>query len=274
MRSRNRDRTWLLGASPILILLVLGIGGLCPAGQTSDANDLERAKQLVAEYEELERRLEATTKAAELADPNLYRFKMAKEKLKRWYEDDLGPAKRKWVEWQDKQANPKETEAVFRRLKGLAGVVSFANDMEDPNLGCFIRYTVLPMLIKGAQDPNMIVGPYTTPNEKDKDKQWQGFKKFTVERASWCKPKLEQYAQEKNVPKYVVQLAADMAHGESYLMFYKVAVGKRTPKEIYDIEKEMLTICRKLSPILPQWNQLRGQPEEEWKKALEQNKQK
>lgn len=55
---------------------------------------------------------------------------------------------------------------------------------------------------------------------------------------------------------------------------YKVAVGERTPKEVYDIKEEMLTVCRELAHVLPQWNRLRGRPEEEWKKALEQNKQK
>ncbi len=57
-------------------------------------------------------------------------------------------------------------------------------------------------------------------------------------------------------------------------MFYKIAVDVRTPKEIYDIEQEMLAVCRELAHVLPQWNQLRGRPEEEWKKALEQNKRK
>jgi hypothetical protein len=274
MISRSRNNRLMLGLSQVLILLALGFGPPCHAGQASDANDLERAKQLVAKYEELEQKLKATIEAAELADPNLRQFKMAREKMKRWYEDDLGPAKRRWVEWQDKQANPKEAEAVFRRLKGLAGAVSFANDMEDPNLGRFIRDTVLPMLIKGAKDPNMVVGPYTTANEKDKDKLWNGFKRFSAERASWCEDKLEQYTQEKMVPKWIVQLASDMSRGESYLMFYKVAVDERRPKEVYEIKKEMLTVCRELAPILPQWNQLRGLPEQEWKKALEQNQQK
>jgi len=240
----------------------------------SDANDLERAKELVAKYEGLERKLAATIEAAELADPNLGRFKAAREKMKRWYDHGLGPARRQWLQWKKDQGDPKEADAIFDRVGNLGGVVSFAKDLEDPNLGPFIRYTMLPILIKGAQDPNTIVGPYTTADEKDKDKQWRGFKKFTGERAALCKPRLEQYVQEKNVPKWLVQLAVDKGRGETYLMFYKIAIGERTPREVYDIKKEISRVCIELSRILPPWNSLRGRPEEEWKKALEQNRRK
>jgi len=274
MIATHGSRASIPTLGPILILLALAFGQACPAGQPSMAEELERAKQLVAEYEELESLLEATIEAAEMADPNLREFKIARDKMERWYEDGLGPAKRRWVQWQKEQPDPKEAEAIFRRLKGLAGAIFFARDLDDPNLGPFIRYVALPILIEGAQDPNSIVGPYTSADEEDKDKLWEGFRRFRLEQAAWSQAKLDEYTLEKDIPTWMVQLAGDKSRGESYLMFYKIAIAQRTPREVEDIKKEMLQICRELAVILPQWNRLRGQPDEAWRDALEQNRQK
>lgn len=274
MISTNLSRRSMTPLVSISILVLLVLGQSCPAGQSSIADELEYAKQLVAQYEELESELEATIEAAEIADPNLREFKIARDKMKRWYDDDLGPAKRKWLQWKSEQPDPKEADALYRRLEGWAGAISFARDLEDPNHGPFIRYIVLPILIEGAKDPNMVVGPYTSANEKDEDKLWEGYKRFGLEQAAWCQAKLDQYIQEKNIPPWIVQLAGDTSRGESYLMFYKVAIDQRTPPAVHDIKQNMLAVCRELALILPQWNQLRGQPDDQWRQALEQNRQK
>jgi len=265
----SRCKALMAGTSKILIAIILGFGHPCGAEQTSHTYDLERLKHLIDKYEELEPKLEVAIKAAETADPNLLRFKKARETMKRWYEDDLGPAKRKWVQWKNQQDNPDKADGVFRRLKGLAGAASFADDLKDPNLAPFMRDTALPILIKGAKDPNMIVGPYTSPNEKDRDKLWEGFKRFKIEESERIRKFLRQYVKEEDIPKWMVQLASDMSRGEFYLMFYRIAIGERTPKEIYDIEKEMKTVARELSRIYPQWNQLRSLPKHQWQEMLE-----
>ena len=154
----------------------------------------------------------------------------------------------------------------------MAGTITLADDLEDPNYVPFIRNTVLPLLIKGAKDPNTVVGPYTKPNEKDRDRLWKGFKQYITEQASWYNDRLIKYTRENMIPKWLVQLASDMSRGEFYLMFYKIAIEQRTPKEVHDINERILDVCRELGQVLPQWNQLRSLPEQQWSEVLEQSK--
>jgi hypothetical protein len=269
---KSRCKALVVSTLMISIVVLLGFRCDCYAQQTSNAYDYERAKQLISQYESLEHKLKATVMAAENADPNLLHFKKAREKMKQWYDKDLGPAKQKWIQWKNQQDNPDKAVSVFRRLKGMAGTIALADDLEDPNFVPFIRNTVLPVLIKGAKDPNMVVGPYTKPNEQDKDRLWKGFKQYKIEQASWYKDKLIEYTRENMIPKWLVQLASDVSHGEFYLMFYKIAIEQHTPKEVHDMNRQILDVCGELGQVLPQWNQLRSLPEQQWQEVLEKSK--
>ncbi len=262
----------MVGTLTISIVVMLGFRRPCYSQQTSNAYDFKRAKQLINEYEMLEQKLRATTKAAETADPHLLDLKKAREKMQHWYDKDLGSTTQKWIQWKNQQDNPDKAELVFRKLKSMAGTIWLADDLEDPTFAPFIRDTVLPILIKGAKDPNTVVGPYTKPNEKDKDKLWAGFKQFKSEQAVRHKDRLKEYTQENMIPNWLVQLASDKSRGEFYLMFYKIAIDQRTPKEIHDINKQIFAVCRELGKVLPQWNQLRSLPEQQWQEVLEKSK--
>jgi hypothetical protein len=264
----GRSRAVRLG---LLTLLFLGAGAAAYAAAPTPA-DLEKAAGLVRHYQELKSQLEAFYKAAEAADPNLRLCRAGRAKMKRWYEGDLAPQKQEYVKWRNAHENPREADRMFDGLKKMSGAMALAKGMEDPNGVLFLRDIALPMLIRHAQDPNMVTGPYVKPSEKNRDVLWQGYKRYILEAAADSRKKLDEYAVENNVPPKILQLASDMARGELYLTLYQAAAAERTPPEGRVIQDNILAVCRELAQVLPQWHALMAMADSETQKVMEQVK--
>jgi hypothetical protein len=249
----GRSRAVRLG---LPTLLFLGAGVAAYAAEAPTPADLEKAAGLVRRYQELKSQLEALYQAAEAADPNLRLCRAGHAKMKRWYEGDLAPQKQEYVKWRNASENPPEAERMFNGLKQMSGAIVLAQEMEDPNAVPFLRGIALPMLIRHAQDPNMVTGPYVKASEKNRNVLWQGYKRYMTEAAAFSRKKRDQYAAEKNIPPKILQLASDMARGELYLTLYQAAAAERTPPEARVIQDNILAVCRELARVLPEWHTL------------------
>jgi hypothetical protein len=141
----------------------------------------------------------------------------------------------------------------------MTQAISFAEDLEDPKMIPYIKHTMLPMLIKSAKDPGMILGPYVKPGETDIDARWEGFKKHKKEAASHATRQMSEYVDTHRLPEWFVQLARDTSRAETYLIFYKKSMQTSRPyQEMHGIKQEMLAVCRELGSFFPRWNELRG----------------
>jgi hypothetical protein len=269
-KSSGRNRAVRLGLPTVLLFLGAGVAAYAAAAPTPA--DLEKAAGLARQYRELKAQLAAANAAAETADPNLRRFQAARAKMNHWYEEDLAPQKQEYVKWRNAREHPQEADQMFARLKQLSSAIVCAQEMEDPSAVPFLRDTVLPMLLEHARDPNAVLGPYVQAGEKDRNVRWAGFQRATKEKADFARRRLEQVTRENALPEPIVRLAGDMVRGETYLMFYGMAIEERTPPEVRNLEQQRLALCRKLAELLPQWHALMNIADSENQKVLEQVK--
>lgn len=262
MDSICEDNKRHAGGVPFLstvISLILSIGGNLAAAAAASSVNLERAQKLVNRYVQLETELEATLKAAQNADPKLREYRTAYEEMKDWYDNGLAQEKRRYIQWKNSHSDPQQVDRVFDRLQGMTQTISFAEDLDDPEMVPYIKHALLPMLIEHAKDPGTIVGPYVKPGETNFDAVWEGFKRYRKEAATHMARQMSEYVDAHGLPDWFVQLASDMARGETYLMFYKKSMQNSTGyQETEDIKREMLAVCRELGSFFPQWNELRG----------------